>query len=68
MQRAGKGDVVQVMSCGLGERAVLAPSGDSSVDQARVQRVEHVRPETEALHDARPEPLDHDVCHLDQAL
>ena len=66
-ERAGERDVVDVVARGLCQRTVLAPTGHAAEDEARVAGQALVGPETEALHDAGPEPLDQRVGLLDEA-
>ena len=57
-ERAGDGDVVDVVAGGVGERAFLAPAGHAAVDQLRVAREHDIGAEPEPLHHAGPETLD----------
>ena len=66
VESAGDGDVVDVVSGGVGERAVLAPPGHAPVDEPRVAFQAHVRPEPETLGDTGTEALDEDVRSLDE--
>ena len=61
LQRAGHGDIVDVVPGSLGERAVLAPTGHSPVDQPRVARKTLLGTEAEAFGDAGAEALDEHV-------
>ena len=46
------------MAGGLRQRAFLAPAGHAAIDQPRIARLHHVRPEPEPLHHAGPKALD----------
>ncbi len=53
VQRAGDGDVVDVVAGGAGQRPVLSPAGHPSVDQARVALQRSLRSDARAV---RPRP------------
>ena len=63
-QRAGEGDVVDVVPGGHPVRPVLAPAGHSPEDQLGVARQALVGADTEALHHAWPEAFDQRVGAL----
>ena len=65
-ERAGERDVVDVVARGVRHRAVLAPPGHPSVDEARVAGEAGVGTDAEPLGDARPEPLEERVGRLDE--
>src|SRR5690606_7318716 len=66
-ERSGQGDVVDVMTGGFRQQAVLAPTGHPAVDEPRVAGMALRRADTQPLGDSRPEPFDENVGHLDQA-
>jgi len=49
------------MTGGLRQRALLTPSGHAAIDQPRIARLHHVRPEPQALHHAGTKTLDQGV-------
>ena len=57
-ERAREADVVQIMACGMGEGAGLAPAGHAAIGEARVQGVEIFGAEAEFFHDAGAEAFD----------
>jgi hypothetical protein len=61
VQRAGKGDVVQVVSRGARQRALLAPAGHAAVDQPGIALHAGRWAEAEPLRDARAECLEQRV-------
>ena len=63
---ARDGDVVDVVSGGLGERPVLAPAGHPAVHESRIALPEVRGSEPEPLHHTGPEPLDQRVGPVDQ--
>ena len=65
-ERAGDGDVVDVVAGGLRERTFLAPAGHAAVDEPRVLRERDIRAEAEPLHDAGAKAFDEDVGLADQ--
>ena len=66
VQGPGDGDVVHVVAGGVGVGPRLAPAGHAAVDDLRIALQNHVGPETQALHDARPEALEHRVGAFQQ--
>ncbi len=67
VQRAGQGQVVDVMPSRVGQRAGLAPAGHAAVDETRVGGEAIVRAEAEAFHHAGAEAFDQHVgagCQL----
>ena len=60
-QRAGDGDIIDVVPCSVGERAVLSPAGHACIDEARVEAQELVRPQPQPLHHAGTEALDQHI-------
>ena len=60
-QRAGHRDVIDIVTGGLRERALLAPSGHAAINQTRIVRLHHFRPEPQPFHDARAEAFDQRV-------
>ena len=66
-QHARDSEVVDVVPGRLRERTVLAPPRHASVHQARVVRATLIRPDPEALDDARAEPFQHHVRVRDEA-
>ena len=60
-ERAGDGDVVNVVPGGERERPVLAPAGHAAEDEAGVALRARLRAEAEPLGDAGPEALDQHV-------
>ncbi|MNI76919.1 hypothetical protein D3C73_1331780 [compost metagenome] len=54
------------MTGGAGHRAVLAPAGHASIDQAWVACLAFLRSEAKALHDTGTHALDQHVGALDQ--
>src|SRR5688500_5047516 len=54
-------DVVRVVTCYLGSRAVLAVTGDRAIDQTWIDRRQALVAEAEAVHHTRTERLDHHV-------
>ena len=68
MQRAGQGDVVDVVpGCGS-ERAVLAPTGHPAVDQLRIEAQAIIGAEAQPFCHARPKALDDRIGAGDQPL
>ena len=61
VQHAGERDVVDVVAGGLRHRAVLAEAGHAAEHQLGIDLQQHVGPEPQPLHDARPEALDQRV-------
>ena len=61
MERAGEGDVVDVVPGMLGERPLLPPAGHPPVDEPGIVLEQHLRPEPEPLHHAGTEALDQAV-------
>ena len=61
VEHAGQGDVVDVVTGGVGDRAVLPPAGHAAEDELRVPFQADVGAEAEPLHDARAEALDQAV-------
>ena len=49
------------MACGERQRAALAPTGHTAVNQSRIARQHDVRAETEALHHTRTKAFDQRV-------
>ena len=66
VQRTGERDVVDVVPRGLRQRPMLAPARHSAVDQPRVATRDRLRPQPQALHDARAEAFHQDVGRLQQ--
>ncbi len=66
VQRAGKGDVIDIMPRGLRQRAILPPSGDATIDQLRVCRQAFIRPESQPLHHPWPEAFDQRIGRSNQ--
>ncbi|KAF5289622.1 hypothetical protein FQR65_LT20784 [Abscondita terminalis] len=66
VQRAGEGDVVDVVPRRMRQRAMLAPARHAAVDQARVAFQAGPGPQAQALHDAGPKALDQQVGARDQ--
>ena len=60
------GDIVEVMSRSMRQRAGLSPSRHAPVNQLRIAGERDIRPETVALHDAGSETLDQPISFLDQ--
>ena len=58
--------VVHVVAGHARKRTILAPAGHTPVDEFRVFSQQVVRPEAEALHDARTETLDETVCRCNE--
>ena len=67
VERAGQGDVVDVVAGGLGVGTALAPARHAAEHEAGVAGQAHVGTEAEALGHAGPEALDEGVGRLDQA-
>ncbi len=65
-QRAGEGDVVDVVSRGLRHRTVLTPAGHAPVHEPRVPGEARVGPDTEPVGDPGPEPFEERVGFADQ--
>lgn len=65
-ERAGEGDVRDVVSGPLGERPVLAPAGHPPVDEPGIAGETGVGADAETFGDARPVALDQDVGTFDQ--
>src|SRR5690606_11069567 len=65
-QRAGDGDVVQVMPRGLGQRTGLPPAGHAAVHQPGIARQADIRPQPQELHDAGTKPFYQCVRRLHQ--
>ena len=65
VEHAGEGDVVDVVTGGVGDRAVLSPAGHATEDELRIPFQADVGAEAEPFHDARSEPLDQAVGLLD---
>ena len=65
-ERAGDGDVVDVVPGARRQRALLAPAGHPAVDERRVAGEAVLRPDAEPLGDAGTEALDEDVGPADQ--
>ena len=65
VERAGEGDVVDVVAGGLGVGAVLAPAGHAAVDELGVAGQAVIRADAEALGHAGAEALDEHVGLLD---
>ncbi|ONH31737.1 hypothetical protein BL253_08765 [Pseudofrankia asymbiotica] len=61
VQDASQAEVVDVVSGGLRQGAVLPPTGDPPIDQARVQAQAVVRAQAEPFGHSRAEPLDEHV-------
>ena len=57
-QRAGHRDIVDVVAGGLRQRTFLTPSGHPAVDQTRVARLHHLRPQPQSLHHPWTEAFD----------
>ena len=66
-QRAGDGDVVDVVAGHARIGTALSPARQPRIDQAGVAAAGDVGPEAEALHDPGPIGLEEDVRLLDQA-
>ena len=66
MQRAGDGDVVQVMACRVRECAGLAPAGHAAINELRIAREHDIRPEAVAFHHAGAEAFDQAVRFFQQ--
>jgi len=60
-ERAGDGDIIDVMAGRLRQRAFLTPAGHAAIDEARVARLHHVRPQPKPLHHARAKAFDQRV-------
>src|SRR5690606_32490039 len=67
LEHAAIAEVIDVVPDLVAVRAVLAVARDRAVDEARVARREGRVVDPEALRDAGPEALEHDVCAVDQA-
>ena len=67
LERTGQRDVVDVVSGGLGHRALLAPTGHPAEDEPRVAGQTVVRPETEPLGHPGSESLHEPVGRLHQS-
>lgn len=65
-ERAGDGDVGDVVPGPFRERAVLAPAGHPPVDELRIAGEAGVRAHAEAFGDPGPVPLDQHVGALDE--
>ena len=57
-KRAGDGDVVDVMTGGIGQRAFLAPAGHAAIDEPWIAREHDFRAEAEPLHHAGAKAFD----------
>ena len=66
VERAGDGDVVEVVAALVGERAGRSPARHAPVDELCVAGQALVGADPEAFGDAGPVPLDQDVGPLDQ--
>ena len=66
IQRAGDGDVVQVVPGHLRQRALLPPAGHAAIDQPRVARQARVGTEAQALHHPRAKAFDQRIGLIDQ--
>ena len=53
MKRAGNGDVVQIMTCGMRQRARLAPACHAAVNQFGIAGHAFIRTQAQAFHDTR---------------
>ncbi|MCY1171091.1 hypothetical protein D9M73_111900 [compost metagenome] len=58
--------VVDVMTCSLGQGAMLAPSRHTSVHQFGIAHQTHIGPDAQSFHDAWTETLDQHVRPFDQ--
>src|SRR5205814_1756595 len=61
MQRARQRDVIDIVPCARSERALLSPTRHAPIDELRIARQQHVRPESESLHHAWTKAFDHGV-------
>ncbi len=60
-QRAGDGDVIDVMAGGQRQRAFLAPAGHAAIDQRGLRACTTSGPSPSRFHHAGPETLDQRV-------
>ena len=60
-EQSGEGEVVEVVTGAVAQRAVLAVAGDRAQDDPRILRAQGVVAGAEAVEHARPEGLEHDV-------
>jgi hypothetical protein len=67
LERAGQGDVVDVVTGRLGEGALLPPAGHAGINEAGVALETDVRSEAQTFHHAGSEALEERVRALDQA-
>ena len=66
LERAGEGDVVDVVPGSRRHRACLAPTGHPAVDEPGIARPAGLGPDAEPLGDARAEAFDERVGPLDE--
>ena len=67
VQRAGQGQIIDIVTGGLRQWPGLTPTGHATVDQSRVPGQAELRSQAQPLHDAGPKALDQHVGALDQA-
>ncbi len=61
VERAGDGDVVEIVAGRLRQRAVLSPAGHSRIDQPRIGLEQFLRAQPQPLHHARTKAFDQHV-------
>jgi hypothetical protein len=66
VQRACEGDVVDIVTGVFRERPKLAPPSHARVDQPRVPRQAHIRPDSQPLSHSGTQPLKDYVGMIDQ--
>jgi len=67
VQRTAECDIIDVMACSLRQRPVLPPAGHAPIDETRIARQAHIRPQPQPLHHAGAKPLLQPVGFLHQA-
>jgi hypothetical protein len=67
MKRARQRKKCQVMPSGLSHGSILSPPRHARIDEPGIARQNDIGTEAKALHNARPEAFDEDICFFDRA-